>query len=148
MGNHKISLMEAYMIETLRNNGISNEELLTQLEQEDSSSWERINSNYNYSDLISLYHQDKHAFTSILAEGYQVKFITIRGLQGLLELKFKKTAGTDYTLTDEGMKHLKVNESELEMLNQFLSQNWKIAESPLEMENETKEISILNIALI
>ena len=90
MGTKKITLMEAYMIETLRSNGISNMELLTQLEQGDSSSWERINPNYNYGELISLYQQDKNAFTSILAEGYQVKFITIRGLQGLLELKFKK----------------------------------------------------------
>ncbi|MGG0670315.1 hypothetical protein ABE073_17520 [Lederbergia citrisecunda] len=141
---NKVTLMEAYMIETLRSNGISNEELLTQLEQGDSSSWVRINPNYSYGDLISLYQQDKNAFTSILTEGYQVKFITIRGLQGLLELKFKKTAGKDYTLTDEGMKQLKVDEGELETLKQFLSQNWTITELPLETEDETKEITILN----
>jgi hypothetical protein len=144
MGTKKITLMEAYMIETLRSNGISNMELLTQLEQGDSSSWERINPNYNYGELISLYQQDKNAFTSILAEGYQVKFITIRGLQGLLELKFKKTVGKDYTLTDEGMKQLKVDKGEFETLKQFLSQNWTITELPLETEDETKEITILN----
>lgn len=144
MGTHKITLMEAYMIETLSSNGITNEEMLTQLEQRDSSVWERINPNYNYGDLISLYQQDTNAFASILTEGYQVKFLTIRGLQGLLELKFKKTAGKDYTLTDDGIKQLKVDEAELETLKQFLSKNWTITELPRETDDEMRDIMILN----
>ena len=47
-------------------------------------------------------------------------------------------------MTDEGMKQLKVDKGEFETLKQFLSQNWTITELPLETEDETKEITILN----
>ncbi|WP_339251694.1 hypothetical protein NSQ43_15645 [Sporosarcina sp. FSL W8-0480] len=143
MGINKVTLMEAYMIETIRSNGISNQELLTQLEQENKSVWESINQNFNYDDLIALYIQDKSAFKSILTDGYHVKFITIKGLQTLLEMKIKKTAGKDYTLSDKGMEHLIVTETELTMLNQILSKNWTIEELPTDIENvQLKEISI------
>ncbi|MDW0116225.1 hypothetical protein QTL97_04715 [Sporosarcina thermotolerans] len=143
MGINKVTLMEAYMIETIRSNGISNQELLTQLEKENKSAWESINKNYNYDDLIALYNQDKSAFKSILTDGYKVKFITIRGLQSLLEMKFKKIAEEDYTLTDKGMEQLKVTKTELTTLNQILSKNWTIEESPTDLGNDQlKEISI------
>ncbi|MDW0116196.1 hypothetical protein QTL97_04570 [Sporosarcina thermotolerans] len=143
MGINKVTLMEAYMIETIRSNGISIQELLTQLEQGNKRAWESINPNYNYDDLIVLYNQDKSAFKSILTDGYKVKFITIRGLQALLEMKFKKTAGEDYISTDKGMEHLTVTEKELTMLNQLLSKNWTIEELPTDIDNDQlKEISI------
>lgn len=140
---NKVTLMEAYMIETLRSKGMSNIELVTELEQKNTNSLKSMDPNYDYTDLITLYERDKKAFTSILTDGYEVKFVTMGGLKGLLELKFGKIATRDYTLTDKGMEHLEIEAEDLQVLNQFLSKNWTIQEAPVKSESaNTKQISI------
>lgn len=136
METNKITLMDAYVIETLRSKGMSNEQLIMELEQKNLDALKNINANYDYNDLVTLYEQDKSAFTSILTDGYEVKFVTMGGLKGLLELKFDKIADRDYTLTDKGIEHLEMEEHQLHVLNQLLSRNWTIEQSP------SKEISV------
>ncbi|MBD7984519.1 hypothetical protein H9649_08005 [Sporosarcina sp. Sa2YVA2] len=136
METNKITLMDAYVIETLRSKGMSNEQLIMDLEQKNLDALKNINANYDYNDLLTLYEQDKSAFTSILTDGYEVKFVTMGGLKGLLELKFDKIADRDYTLTDKGIEHLEMEEHQLHVLNQLLSRNWTIEQSP------SKEISV------
>jgi len=89
--------------------------------------------------LVSLYSKDPNVFHSILFNGYQVKFITMRGLQGLLELKFNKKAGSDYVLTERGIEQLKIDKHDLHALHQFLSKNWVIEETG---KTDLQEISI------
>lgn len=136
METNKITLMDAYVIETLRSKGMSNEQLIMELEQKNLDALKNINPNYDYHDLVTLYEQDKSAFTSILTDGYEVKFVTMGGLKGLLELKFDKIADRDYTLTDKGIEHLEMEEHQLHVLNQLLSRNWTIEQST------SKEISV------
>ena len=78
---NKITLMDAYLIETLRSNGVSNDELLNQIGQQDISPWEKVKPNFDFTGLIKLYEQDPKAFASILSDGYTVKFITMNGLK-------------------------------------------------------------------
>ena len=125
MGN-KITLMDAYMIETLRSNGISDNELLTQLELKDLSFLEKLNSNFDFNELFKLYEQDPYRFKSILTDGYTVKFITMKGLQNLLKMKFDKINERDYQLVDNGISNLTIEEAAYPALKQMLSQNWVI----------------------
>ena len=141
---YKITLMEAYLIETLRSNGVSTDEILDQVRQQDISPWEKVNSNFDFTGLINLYEQDPKVFTSILSDGYTVKFITMKGLQNLLKMKFDKIEGRDFQLTDNGVSHLQVGKDVYPALKQMLSKNWVIHElSAQDSSQSTRKISIL-----
>ncbi|MER2090838.1 MAG: hypothetical protein ABS920_13950, partial [Sporosarcina sp.] len=144
--NNRITLMDAYMIETIRGNGISDAELLSRIEQKDISPWKNVKPTFDFNELVKLYDQNPSTFTSILSDGYTVKFITMKGLQNLLKMKFDKIQNRDYQLTDNGISHLKI-ESESESypaLKQMLSSNWVIHEITKQGGSESNQvISIL-----
>lgn len=128
MKDNKISMMDAYMIETLRSNDTSNEEIVTLLEEKDSSSWKSLYDKFDFSELITLYERDKQTFKSILQDGYKIKFLTMNGLKNLLKMKFNKIAEQDYQITDTGIQHLEIEVQSFSALEQLLSVNWVIYE--------------------
>ncbi|MFD2760275.1 hypothetical protein [Lentibacillus juripiscarius] len=143
MEQNKISLMEAYMIETLRSNGISDDELLTQINRKDISPWKDLSTQFDFSELIKLSEQDEEAFKSIIMDGYKIKFVTFKGLQNLLKLKFNMIQEKDYTLTDKGLTGLTMNDEQLNMLRQMLSSNWSIDETSTENSDHlSKELKV------
>lgn len=142
MENHPISLPIAYMIETLRSQGISNSDILSQIEKKDVTPWVHINEHFDFNQLLKLADQDQEALTSIIEDGYQVKFITIKGLQTLLKLKFQLVEGRDYQLTDKGIKDLHIKEDVWLKLKQLLSKNCMIHEKPLQNEKSYKKVKI------
>lgn len=129
---NKITLMEAYLIETLRRNGTTDHELLNQVELRDVSPWEEINQNYDFNILVQLADQDKEIFKSIILKGYNVKFVTYRGLQNLINLKFDKIEERDYQLIDEGITGLNLQEDDFDKLRKMLSKNWVTHVSKIE----------------
>jgi len=135
MGLNKITLMEAYLIETIRSHGVSNDYLLTQVEQEDISEWEELNTNFDFNGLITLRNQNPSAFEDIINEGYSIKFLTFNGLQNLLKLKFNKQSGKDFIIGEKGINHLVMTDQEMQILKQMLSSNWVITEK---VENRIK----------
>lgn len=143
MENNKISLMDAYMIESLRSNGISNDELITSLEKKDISDWESINSKYDFTELIKLYERDNNEFTTVIQDGYTVKFLTMNGLKNLLQMKFNKVAEQDYQVTDTGIQHLVIDAQSMPALKQLLSANWIVQEHDETLNNSfTKTVNI------
>lgn len=142
MENHHISLPIAYMIETLRSQGISNSDILHQIKQRDITPWVHMNEHFDFTELLKIADEDQEAFTSILLDGYQIKFITIRGLQTLLELKFQLIEGRDYQRTDKGIKDLHIKEDAWLQLKQLLSKNCMVHEEPLEDKNSYKKVKI------
>ncbi|WP_342567464.1 hypothetical protein MKY09_02240 [Psychrobacillus sp. FSL K6-4046] len=73
MKNIKLTTMEAVLLESLRSNGVSNQELLDCL---DGRSWEETFST-EYETLLNIYNQDKQQFIELLENGYSVKFILL-----------------------------------------------------------------------
>lgn len=144
MKETSVTLPIAYMIETLRSNGVSNEKLLIQIKQKDISPWEELESPFDFNELVKLYDQNQNTFNSIILDGYTVKFVTMRGLQTLLKLRFDKISERDYQLTNKGITQLRIEEHQLTTLKQMLSRNWIISESGSQNNiQETIEISIL-----
>lgn len=141
MGVIKISLPIAVMIETLKRNEISDHEILNQIEQKDVSQWEDISGGLDFYELLSFAEQNETAFKSIILEGYSIKFMTIRGLQNLLQLKFDKKRDRDYELTEKGIVHLQVDHLAFLTLKQLLSKNCTIDLLSTDSE-ETKVINI------
>src|SRR5699024_12712383 len=104
MEHNKISLPIAIMIETLRHNGVSNQELIKKVAAKDISEWESFNTNFDFHMLISQFENSD--FTSIIHDGYQIKFVTINGLQNLLHFKFNLLKYLDYKLMETGITDL------------------------------------------
>lgn len=145
MESNKISMMDAYMIEVLRSNGISNEEILDRLERKDSSDWENLKPKFDFNELIMLFEQDKNGFRSVLADGYTVKFLTMNGLKNLLKMKFNKIAGQDYEISDTGIHHLAIESQNFPALQQLLSINWVMEEHPVMNNDSTKKVVSIQV---
>lgn len=126
MDTPKISLMDAYMIEALRSNGITDEQLKSQLEKKETTQWGHVTPSFDFSALIPLFEQDPATFSRILADGYTVKFVTKKGLQNLLKFKFNKEEGQDYEAVENGVLHLNLVDGQYATLKQLLSPNWVI----------------------
>ncbi len=116
------------MIETLRSNGISDKEILTQIEQGKIESWQELNSNFDFQELINFAEKDMEGFKKALSQGYRVKFITFNGLKNLLRLRFGKEKETDYELTETGIRNLNLDSEQLVDLKRMLSGNWMVEE--------------------
>lgn len=129
MNSHRISQREAYIIETLRYNGITNEEIMEKVSEKDTSFWKHFNPDFDFHDLVKLDEKDSQAFKEILTDGYTIKFVTFKGLRNLIRLRFHKVEGKDFQVKDKGIDSLLLNENQLETLKQMLSMNWEIAAS-------------------
>lgn len=124
----KISLMDAYLIETLRNNGLSNEEIVSKLKTGDVESWQEFHEQFDFNELLPLANQDIDQFKEMLDHGYQVKFVTFNGLKNLLHMRFDKVQDKDYDVMEKGINNLALNQEQLVSVKQMLSGNWVIVE--------------------
>lgn len=124
---HKITLMEAYLIETARKAGVSNEEMLLKAERDELSSLNKLHKSFDFTELSSLANKG-NIFKAILEEGYKIKFLTYPGLVNLLKLKFNKIEGEDFIQNENFISNLQVKDEELMEIKTFLSDNWVIVE--------------------
>lgn len=138
MKTESITLMEAYMIENLRKHGVSNEELVN-IDEQAMKHWETLEGRFDFTVLEKLAKEREDKFSSIIYDGYRVKFLTINGLINLVELKLGKTRDADFTVHEDGISHLAVDATELKLVKQMLSPNWQV-------EEEDNKFSISSIA--
>lgn len=124
---HKITLMEAYLIETARKAGVSNEEILLKAERAELSSLNKLHKSFDFTELSSLANKG-NIFKAVLEEGYKIKFLTFPGLVNLLKLKFNKIEGEDFIQNENFISNLQVKDEELMEIKTFLSDNWVIVE--------------------
>lgn len=132
---HKITLMEAYLIETLRSAGISEEEILSKFHSRKLEDFQHIREDFDFTLLYPLSDRGDDVLEVILQEGYEIKFLTIHGLINMLQLKFHKVEDEDYERNDFVLSKLLLNDEETRILQQLLSPNWQ-------MEKEQNEIII------
>lgn len=127
MGLQAITLMEAYIIENLRKNGVSNEELL-HMDEQSLSNWKMFEDRFDYTILKKLAKQRGDQFSSIINEGYTVKFLTLNGLINLIQLKLGKNRDVDFAVHKDGISKLVVDNNDLDEVRKILSPNWKVTE--------------------
>src|SRR5699024_9699668 len=120
----KISLMEAYIIETLRSTGVTNEELL-RVNDTSIQTWSKVHENFDFTLLQSL-AKNEAAYESIIKEGYKIKFLTFNGLVNMLRLKFDKIPEKDFEKHEDSIGRLLVEKNRRSELEQILSPNWTI----------------------
>ena len=128
MTTYKISLMEAYLIETLRNHGVSNDEIVSKLKTGHVEAWQEFHERFDFKELLPLATKDIDQFKEMLDQGYQVKFVTFNGLKNLLRMCFGKEQDKDYELLEKGIHNLILERGQLETVKQMLSGNWVLEE--------------------
>lgn len=142
MASHSISLKDAYIIETLRSNKVSNQEIIEKVESNNTMTWQEVNIYIDGERLVQL--AKEVSLRSVIEDGYKVKFVTLKGLMNLLKLKFDKVEEMDYELTTYGIAKLCVDDNELIAIQNMLSRNW-IVESEEGTVAQTFIISITAI---
>lgn len=128
-----ITLMEAYAIETLRSNGISNEKIVKNVKEKNIEDFKAVKENMDFDALIAL--NDSANFESIINDGYKVKFLTFNGLKNLIKMKFGKFAEEDYQLEEFVISGLELSEQQQKDLENMLSANWT-------MENKAGGVTV------
>jgi len=128
MTTDKISLMDAYLIETLRSNGMSNEEIVSEVAAGNVESLQKFHDRFDFNELFTLANKDLEKFKRILDRGYQIKFVTFNGLKNLLQIRFGKEQERDYVLQEKGIKKLVLDQEQLKSVKQMLSKNWILEE--------------------
>ena len=94
-----------------------------------------FNPDFDFHMLISLFEDSD--FTSIIHDGYQIKFVTINGLQNLLRLKFNLLKDVDYNLIENGISGLTLDQQQFAIFKQMLSTNCTILENSVNAEGIT-----------
>ncbi|MEI3605290.1 hypothetical protein SPD48_06255 [Pseudogracilibacillus sp. SE30717A] len=122
----KISLMDAYLIETARNAGYTGEDILLKISKKEIEDLQSLHDQFDYVELYPLFQSGK--LKTVLAEGYQVKFLTFPGLLNLIRLKYKKFKEKDFLVDEFVIKKLVLNENEKQDLETWMSPNWRMTE--------------------
>src|SRR5690625_776663 len=97
MTERKVTLYEAYMIENLKKQGISNSELIN-IDDQAIERWNKLDLDFDFNILKELAEKNEEVFAEIISEGYQVKFLTLKGLINLIQLKFDKQQDVEFTV--------------------------------------------------
>lgn len=121
----KITLMDLYVIETLRKNGLSDQTILEKVRNKEVESFKKYNDRFDFTVLYEL--EDAGVLADVFKKGYQVKFLTFTGLVNVLKLKFNREEGVDYEAEDFTITNLQLEEEELEVLKQIVSKNWIVS---------------------
>lgn len=122
----KITLMDVYVIESLRKKGVSEQTIIEKVRNHEVEAFHRYEEGFDYTVLYAL--EEEGILEKVLQEGYEVKFLTYTGLVNLLELLFDKKENIDYQTEDFTVYELKLEGEELEKLKQMVSKNWTVLE--------------------
>lgn len=118
----KITLMEAYLIEHLRQANIADDIIKERVKAKEAASFAYVHDTFDF----TLLHELADEIDAILDEGYEVRFLTFKGLYSLLELKFNKEKDVDYDVEEFTISRLQLTEVEINTLKQLVSANWEI----------------------
>src|SRR5690625_993890 len=118
----KITLMEAYLIEHLRRANIADEIIKEKVKAKEAASFAYVHDTFDF----TLLHELADEMDAIIDEGYEVRFLTFKGLYSLLELKFNKEKDVDYEIDEFTISRLQLTEAEIKTLQQLVSANWEV----------------------
>lgn len=120
----RISLMELYLIETLRAKGVEDDLILQKVQARDVTAFAPYHEQFDFRDLYAL--DEAGILVDVLEKGYKVKFLTYTGLVNILALKFNRREGEDYVADQFTISELNLSQEEIATLTDMLSANWSL----------------------
>jgi hypothetical protein len=112
-----ISMMEAYYVESLKKQGLTNNDIVSQLTT--------VVENEEVDALKALYERDQHQLEKAFNGQYKISFVTLNGLRNLLMLKFDIPLDS-YRTEANGIYHLPISLEVEEQIRSFISINWTV----------------------
>ncbi|RQW20369.1 hypothetical protein EH196_09620 [Bacillus sp. C1-1] len=141
-----ISQWNAFMIETLRANGMKNEKLLELLKHEDTEGLNEFDQTFDYHDLVEYATENATQIEEAIQTGYKIKFASNYGIKRLLRLKYGLEEGTDYKMTESRFDDILLSQEQLQEFTSMLSPNWTIVSE--QTKDTTVRIHILHATLV
>ncbi|MFJ5766338.1 hypothetical protein ACIP9C_13375 [Lysinibacillus sp. NPDC093210] len=121
-----INLMQAYELDKLSKLDLSDEKILQTLRTGDVSSWRNLEPKYEFNETLALYQEGEQTFLDAYHGNYRIKYVTLPGIQRLLNLRFQLEETKDFQLEDTGIKNLSCDEHTITKIQNMLSTNWKL----------------------
>lgn len=121
-----VTLMEAYMIETLLASGMEKADLIHAIKTEDLDAILQVDDSFDYLAFIKEAKDDFERVEQAIQSGYTIKFISVYGIERLLNIKFALESGKDYSLEDHQFHGIKLKQDEFTDFETMLSPNWNI----------------------
>ena len=119
-----ISLMEAYIIETLKGYGISLDETEKRIAERTLGEWQE---QFKF-DFSLLEKMEPATLRASFAGDYRIKFVTINGLKNLLRMRFD-IQDIHYKEVENGLVNLSIDETIEMKIRSMLSSNWTVTRS-------------------
>lgn len=122
----KLSQWDALLLESLRSQGWSNEELLHRVTggdvPVDESKYE-----FDYGQLAALANEQPELFRRAVLDGYQIKYNTIRGIRSWIDVALGIEAKLELEEGQEAVE-AELTETEHSRLEDVLSYGWGVTE--------------------
>ncbi|WP_322924951.1 hypothetical protein [Paenibacillus campi] len=131
--NVKISQRSAILIERLRSEGISDEQLLAAIEQHSVAplSGSATAAGIDLLEWLDYAAEHGEQLTNAVREGYRMTFTTVPGAGNWLRFALGLEEGADYTVPAAGrIEGLQLNEAQFQRTASALAINWIIVRQP------------------
>lgn len=141
-----ISLMDAYMIETLLSKGVEKKELAQAIQNHTVDQFKNVDHSYDYTELNEAVMGKETLYKEAVEEGYAISYLTLYGLKKLLDMKFGFDEDADYTAYERKIEGLVVTPTQLDQLTKLVGKIWTVKETN-QKDSNSIEVSVLHISL-
>lgn len=125
----KVSQRTAIILERLRRDGITQEQLIDALERQDVTSLEQITSSQtDFQEWFTYATEHGEPLVQAVKEGYRITFNTVQGLKMWLDYRFLLEEDDDYTEGEGRLDDIKLSPDQIEQLKNTLAVNWVVLE--------------------
>lgn len=125
----KVSQRTALILERLRRDGITQEQLIDALEHQDVAPLQQISSSQtDFQEWFTYATEHGEPLVQAVKEGYQITFNTVQGLKMWLDYRFLLEEDDDYTEGEGRLDDIKLSPDQIEQLKNALAVNWVVLE--------------------
>lgn len=125
----KVSQRTAIILERLRRDGITQEQLIDALERQDATSLEQITSSQtDFQEWFTYATEHGEPLVQAVKGGYRITFNTVQGLKMWLDYRFLLEEDDDYTEGEGRLDDIKLSPHQIEQLKNTLAVNWVVLE--------------------
>ncbi|GEL66566.1 hypothetical protein [Marinilactibacillus psychrotolerans] len=143
-----ITLMDAYMMETLFSKGIQKEDFLHTMKERKLDKYMYFDDSFDYSELNSSVKDKEDLFEDAIKKNqYTISYLTIGGLKNLLNIKYGFVEEKDYILYDQKLENLTVDHKQLKEIKALVKSAWRVIESG-KKSDDSMTISISHVSIL
>lgn len=142
-----ITLMDAYMLETLFSKGIKKEAFIQAMKEKTIDQYVEYDDSFDYTRLSNSVAGKETIFEEAIKNQYTISYLTIGGLRNLLEIKYGFSDPKDYTLYDQKLEGLTIHTNQLEEIKTLVQSAWSVLETGKNPDGSVT-ISILHVSLL